>query len=405
MLSKEHGIAEYDFGARLIIPDRLTRHAHAHYLKYARQVIHLYANGRGKTRRELHTAVQEIFSDEPDCPVRRIAAFCKLLDENANYDTDRRGAAAALRRKVFGIAGKFHPLVEQPDNLFESSEMLVKQKISDALGMPWEQIDQRLFGDVIEFQRLREFQEPESPALLLARYNVAQLQVVLYDAIDMTIRVKNDLKLIVRQAKLTQLMHRIRPYGDGYEIHLDGPASVLRQTRRYGIAMAKFLPSLLSCRDWKMRARVQARGGNWIVDLHLTSTDGFRGQVESRDFDSSVEEQFAKNWGPEPREGWTLHREATILHRGQKTFIPDFSLRHLDGREVLFEIVGFWTPEYLTAKAATLETFTEHDILLAVADVNVARFPMFQRAPIGYKKSLSVASVLRALNETTGNKL
>lgn len=243
---------------------------------------------------------------------------------------------------------------------------------------------------------------PESPALLLARYNVAQLQVVLYDAIDMTIRVKSDLKVVVRQAKLARLMHRIRPYGDGYEIHLDGPASVLRQTRRYGIAMARFLPSLLSCRDWTMRARVQARKGTWTVDLYLASTDGFRGQVESPDFDSSVEEQFSQNWGNEPRDGWTLHREATILHRGQKTFIPDFSLRHEDGREVLLEIVGFWTPEYLTTKAATLEAFAEHDILLAVADANVARFPMFQRTPIGYKKSLSVASVLRALEGTTG---
>lgn len=152
MLSKEHGIAEFDFGARRIIPDRLTRHAHAHYLKYARQMMHVYETGLGRTRRELHCAVQEVLSDEPNCPVRRIAALCKILDENANYDTDRRGTAAALRRKVFGIAGKFHPLVEQPDNLFESSESNVKQRIADQLNMPWEQIDQQLFGDVIEFQ-------------------------------------------------------------------------------------------------------------------------------------------------------------------------------------------------------------------------------------------------------------
>jgi predicted nuclease of restriction endonuclease-like RecB superfamily len=31
-------------------------------------------------------------------------------------------------------------------------------------------------------------------------------------------------------------------------------------------------------------------------------------------------------------------------------FLPDFTLRHADGREALVEVVGFWTPEYLEEK-------------------------------------------------------
>ena len=58
--------------------------------------------------------------------------------------------------------------------------------------------------------------------------------------------------------------------------------------------------------------------------------------------------------GAEARDGWTLVREGEVLHEGQKVFVPDFVFRHDDGRVVLMEIIGFWTPEYLEAKAATL---------------------------------------------------
>ncbi len=32
---------------------------------------------------------------------------------------------------------------------------------------------------------------------------------------------------------------------------------------------------------------------------------------------TKIEEQFFERWGPEPRDGWTLTREAEILHQGQ----------------------------------------------------------------------------------------
>jgi len=35
-----------------------------------------------------------------------------------------------------------------------------------------------------------------------------------------------------------------------YLFRFDGPASVLRKTRRYGVAMAKFLPALIDFRGW-----------------------------------------------------------------------------------------------------------------------------------------------------------
>jgi len=398
MLTREMAIAEYDFQRSRVLPDRLTRTHHAHYLGYAERMLGVYRAGIGRTRRELHRAVGAIFADEPECPVRRIEAFYKLLDDAATFQRDRRGRSAALRRQVFHLAAPRHPLVRTADRLFGHEEGEVKAAIAGELGRPWEEIEGELFADVIEFHRLVEFRGYPDAAALLARYNVAQVQAALFDAVSMTVWAEEDFKTILRYAKLARLMHTISRANDGtYCFRFDGPASVLRQTRRYGAAMARFLPALVACRSWRMHAVIRTRRG-FTLGLDLGARDGLHSHLPPPDaFDSQVEESFAEKWGTEGREGWQLVREGEILHRGQKVFVPDFLFRHESGKSVLLEIVGFWTPEYLQAKLQTLEAFRDHPILLAVAESTARTLPELGSRAIAFKTSLPVKDVLQRL--------
>ncbi len=397
MLTREHAIAVYKDGK--VLPDRLTRRTHSHYAAFAEGMLAVYRGGLGKTRRELHRAVQSLLENEPECPSRRIEAFCKLLDDASVYDQDSRGKAAALRREVFHLAARHHPLVREADKLFDSEEARVKEAIARALGRPWESIEADLFADVPDFHRLMEFKGYADGPALLSRYNVAQVQAALYRATAMTIWAEADFKTILRQAKLAKLMHAIKRMGPGrYEIRLDGPASMLRETRRYGTAMAVFLPSLLACSGWRMRALIAPPWAGAPFHLDLSPEDGLRGHLQPPEaFDSSVEESFARKWGEEPREGWRLLREAAILHEGQHVFVPDFAFRHEGGREVLLEIIGFWTPEYLTAKSRTLSLFAAHPILLAVQKSLIHKLPALPPGTISYGTGLKVRDVLGAL--------
>lgn len=399
MLTRELAIASYSDWK--VIPDRLTQAKHGAYLDYARGMLAAYRNGAGRTRRDLHLAVREIFADEEDCPTRRIDAFCKLLDDVSEYDQDSGGRAAALRRRVFHAAAPRHPLVRRVDRLFDNSEAEVKREIAAELGRSWEEIDRDLFADVMEFHRLKRFEGYEDAAALLARYNVAQVQAALFDAVAMTVWAEEDFKVILRYAKLARLMHTIERAGPGrYCFRFNGPASVLRQTRRYGACMARFLPALIACRGWKMRAEIRTRRTgrrNW---LNLTCTDGLNSHLPSpADFDSSVEEDFAAKWGEEKRDGWTLVREGEILYSGQKVFVPDFMFRHDDGRTALLEIVGFWTPEYIEAKMKTLETFSERRILLAVSRPAAEQMGSLPEGTIEYRTAPAVKDVLARLAE------
>ena len=397
MLTRELAIVEYNSGR--IQPDRLTRGTHGQYLQLADSMLNVYRNGLGRTRQQLRATIHNLFENELDCPTRRIDAFCKLLDEKATYDKDKRGNATALRQKVFRIAAAQHPLVESPDQLFESSEAKVKQQIAAEIGKSWSQIERELFADVIQFHRLKEFEGYGSAGELLARYNVAQSQAVLYDAVSMIVWAKDDFKLILRYAKLARLMHTIERKPDGsYQMTFDGPASVLNQSRRYGVAFAKFLPALLSCRGWKMKAVIKHRRSKWQNRFTLSPADGLTSNVQPADlFDSKLEENFATQWGAEPRDGWKLIREGEILFQNQKVFVPDFLFVHQDGRRALLEVVGFWTPEYLEQKKKTLAMFSQHQIVLAVADS--VDWPDDQNSELifRYKTAIKISDVLKIL--------
>jgi len=398
MLTREYALVAFRGGRAF--PDRLTRRAHGHYLRYAEKALRVYRNGVGRTRRDLHRGVERAFAAEPDCPLRRIRAFCKLLDDRCEYDEDRRGAAAELRKAVFRAAATRHPLVRQPDRLFESGEAAAKAEIAAMLGRRWQEIDRDLFADVIEFQPLVSFDDLSGPAALLSRYNVAQAQVALFNAEKMTVWAGQDFKTILRHAKLARLMHTISRDGETrYVFRFDGPASVLRETRRYGAAMARFLPALLACQDWRMSANLRTQGG-YRARFDLSPDDGLTGHMPApNEFDSSVEAAFARKWGDEPRDRWRLIREGAVLHRGQKVFVPDFTFRHEDGREVLLEIIGYWTPEYLAAKAETLKQFADRRILLAVSYSDRKELPALPSDTIHFKTALQLKDVLSRLAE------
>ncbi len=405
MLTREHAIAEYDFPRRLIIPDRLSTRHHAQYPALAEQMLDIYRKGRGRRRKDLHRDVHRVFENESDCPLRRIEAFCKLLDDQSTYAGSARRNATGLRRDVFRRAAQYHPLVLQRDTLFELSASDIQKRIAEELGRDWYEIQEELFADVVEYHQLESFEGYESPRALLSRYNVAQVQAALFTATSMTILIQSDFKRILRAARLARLMHTITcPTPGMYRVDLTGPASVLRETRRYGVNMARFLPALICCRDWSMVVTAETRFARMKFQLKLTSEDGLQSHLPpDSEFDSSIEAEFYSKWGEEPRGGWSLHREAQILHAGQKTFVPDFVLQHESGRKVLMEIVGFWTPEYIEHRLETLKVFRDTPILLAIPELTADQFTTLETNAkiIRYKTTLLVKQVFEALPEVT----
>ncbi|MEM6469759.1 MAG: DUF790 family protein [Planctomycetota bacterium] len=365
MLRSEHSIIHYDFVGMRARPDRLRRIRDASWLEAADEILKFYRHGIQTPRQELHRQVSERLETLPGSVPRRIASFCKLLDEASEFHK-ASSDAAALRKRVFGLAASMHPIVQQREGIFEHTATVARQSIEKRLGLTWNEISDGMFADVIELQRLAEFDPALQAEQLLSRYNVAQTQAALYRANLVKLTFSEHAAFIVRMAKLAGLMHRVHrtetDAGPVYTMLLDGPGSVLRNTSRYGVRFSTLLPSLLCCDGWNLDARLalpnRQNAGTFL--MRVSPKDGLRGEREEpEEFDSAVEREVEKQWRAAPVDGWLLRRDREFLSLGQQVYTPDFVLFDQRSRRRIFiEVLGFWTPEYLRDKRERLTKFS-----------------------------------------------
>jgi predicted nuclease of restriction endonuclease-like RecB superfamily len=81
-------------------------------------------------------------------------------------------------------------------------------------------------------------------------------------------------------------------------------------------------------------------------------------------------------------------------------FMPDFALRHPDGRIAHIEIIGFWHPDYLRRKLDKLRRAAMPDLIVAVSERLNVGAEDFQGVPstvLFFKGKLEPRAVLETL--------
>jgi hypothetical protein len=83
-------------------------------------------------------------------------------------------------------------------------------------------------------------------------------------------------------------------------------------------------------------------------------------------YDSGVEAAFAARFDSLDLD-WELVREPEPLAAGEHVIIPDFAFDwRYGGFRVFFEIMGFWTPEYVEKKLSRFAELEDAELLVAV---------------------------------------
>jgi predicted nuclease of restriction endonuclease-like RecB superfamily len=263
-----------------------------------------------------------------------------------------------------------------------------------------------LFADM-PGERLVRAPDPVPTAMEAAlRTNLAIAQAVLMRASKVELRVEGAVRPIVRLAKFRGLLCTVLDEEAGAQaassaisgplLHISGPFALFRHTLVYGRALAELLPHLAWCARFELRAACALRGR--IADVTMASGDPIFPALAPPAFDSRLEERFARDFG-RLAPHWDLVREPEAVRAGNTLIFPDFQLCHRlqPQRRVLVEIVGFWTPEYLTSKLARLrEARLDRFILCIDADRGCAQDDL----PAGisvlrYRRRVDAAAVLR----------
>jgi predicted nuclease of restriction endonuclease-like RecB superfamily len=354
MLTKAHRVYHWDRRSNSISSDRLEDFC----LPHLARGIAVYRSKIGAALGDVRNAARAALEGlRPD----RVEGVIDLLDDAATYEWPRGTAQATRRVRVFAEAAAAHPVLDQE---------VRRSLLGAAFGPVAEKPDETvagLYADYPEFHRLVAFPRDYSPEELCRDYDLAQAQALLYDASRIEVEAHRDFKHIVQYARLSRLLHRIeRAAGGGYRLLFDGPNSVLRRTHAYGVDFAKFLAALVQVQDWRLSAEIALRKKALPFRFVLSSSDGLRSRIPPpRLFDSGLEEAFARKFGA-VRRGWRLHRETMLLEAGERLVVPDFVFVHEDGTEVVLEIVGYWTPEYLAEKFEKLARITGVNLVVAV---------------------------------------
>ncbi len=401
MLTAALRVYRWDKRTSSISSDRLAADA----LSPLERALTVYRSSVERTRGEARNAARVALEGlRPD----RIEPVVKLLDDTATYEWPRTARCAERRLAVFEAAAPRHPLLTQ-----ETAREVLSVTL-DPAPQGLEATVAALYADYPAFHRLVGFPADYTADALRADYDLAQAQALLYSATGVTVEARGDFKHILRYARLARLLYRLEPLSAppsrrgasdsagaaasvGYRFVLDGPNSVLRKTRAYGVDFARFLAALVRLRDWRLKAEIELRRGWRPLTFTLNAEDGlgaYRGAPPA--FDSAIEAAIATKFG-ESRDGWRLSREGAVIAAGASLIVPDFVFRHEDGTEVVLEIAGYWTPEYIANKLDKLGRVRGANLIVAVPKALALRAGALPATVLPFRRRVLLRDLLPRL--------
>lgn len=340
--------------------------ADADHESLAARVIGCYQGHVGERRETLQEALTDIERESDD--FKLVRGFAKLLDREAIWEVQSPLDPEQVRETAFAES-------ERVGVVTGAERTQALERAARQLDSTPDAVEQSLYADLEHRERLAAVDVRWSPAELVEQYNLSLAQTALFDATAVRIR-SSDPKAVVSMLKRLRLLYEVRRLpeeerrtvaGNDREIVVTGPDALFRSTRRYGTRFARLLRTVAGSREWRLEATIDDRGTE--RELVLTDADITVPGVDpvtEVSYDSGVEREFARRFESLDFD-WTLIREPDAIAAGEHVVIPDFAFDYDYGDfRIYFEIMGFWTPEYVEKKLTRLADVKDVELLVAV---------------------------------------
>jgi predicted nuclease of restriction endonuclease-like RecB superfamily len=335
----------------------------------AARALGVYQGHVGEPRSALEAALSDLEADADD--FKLVRGFAKLLEREATFETRAPVPPRRARKRAFEAA-------EAVGVVTEDERSTAVERAADGLGIDAADLEAALYADLDERQILTGFDTRWSPPELVEQYYLSLAGTALFDATEVRIR-SADPRAVVSAVKRLRLMYEIRQTADGREIVVTGPDAIFSNTRRYGTRFARLLRTVAATSEWDLTATIDDRGTERELSLSTgdVTVPGVA-PVTEVSYDSGVEADFAARFSSLGLD-WELVREPEPLEAGEHVVIPDFAFDWRPGNagevrdtggdtdlRVFFEIMGFWTPEYVEKKLSRLADLEDTELLVAV---------------------------------------
>jgi uncharacterized protein len=339
-------------------------------VQLAEQLITLFGAMVGQSRGQLEAEAEELFGDLPQPQVYQ--GLAKLLEDRCDFEAPPGRPPEELREAVFGAATAHRGKVrEEAGAQFNRDAVL--DEVAVALGLERSAVEMGLFADLKSEQRLVRAEETTAQRLL-ERYNVALAQAVLLRSsrVEVVIRGESPARYrqLFRQVKFHRLICEAEAVAAGiYQLRLDGPLSLFTATQKYGLQLALFLPTLLLCRDFELRADILWGPERRPKKLVVSATDGLVShQAETGMFVPPEVPMFVELFRQKAPD-WEISDETDVVLLGDRFWVPDFQLKHRPtGRVVLLDLFGFWRRSGVERHLELLRVHAERPFLVALSN-------------------------------------
>ncbi|MFO8115651.1 MAG: DUF790 family protein [Halorubrum sp.] len=327
----------------------------------AARVLGTFESHVGERRGDLDDALAALETDTAGSggEFKLVRGLATLVERECAFETRAPVPPRRVRRAAFEAA-------ETVGVASEAERETAIDRAADALGIEPEAVESSLYADRDVNEVLVDADVRWDPESLLEQYDLSLAQTALFDATEVRIR-SNDPKRLVSAVKRLRLMYEVEKTPEGRVLVVTGPDALFSRTRRYGTAFARLLRTVAASAEWSLEATIDDRGRERTMRLSDgdVTVPGVE-PVAEPGFDSGVEADFAARFRGLDLD-WTLVREPEPLETGTRVMIPDFAFEydHADFR-LFFEVMGFWTPEYVEKKLGQLADVEDVDLLVAV---------------------------------------
>jgi predicted nuclease of restriction endonuclease-like RecB superfamily len=319
-----------------------------------KEIAQVYSTMVGRKKKAL---IEELARVERRHDYRLVRGLAELFERASVYEPGATAVPPKIAREsVFSASGGLAVSEEARKTALEAA--------SSAVAVPVDDLERSLYADLDDELILKKTDQIPNDEMI-RRYNTELVETLIIRAVKLRVSLNGGWQPVFRKIKQYGLMYEISGSGEQTSVEIYGPAQLFKLMDRYGSEMAKLLPAILKAGDWNISADILSRDKKRVMTFTMARSDLLYSGPPDDKYDSSVEERFARSFSGLGMK-WAMRREAEVISAGQWAFIPDFVFA-LGDRKVYFEIVGFWTKEYIERKIAKLKLLPpEIDLVIAV---------------------------------------
>lgn len=336
-------------------------------LRFARSLTDTFRASVHCPKHEIEQSLSSVLNMIPD---RKLAeGLLKIYSDRCVYSDSSEFDWPGMRKQLFSCSFELLKMRKDGDSFAD-----FRSETFDAAGEAVSPLFDNIYADLPEFELLMRIPDL-TPELLLEKYNSVLVQSLVLHADRITVRIEESDSAKMRRffkylrffrllAEPLECSHWSGNVPGVIELRIDGPASILDHSAKYGLQLASFLPALFCMTKWKFSCTIDLNGKK---SLTLDQTSGLSLRFGRLGIHVPEEVKMFIRLFPERIPEWEIVPESPFLRgkRRQDFVFPDMMFRK-ERKSAYLELFHRWHLRQLESRLDFLKDNPSIPLILGV---------------------------------------